>query len=104
MGPLALNGFQQSFGTHSWSEIALTKRSRTILNASRKDPMAVALEWVSRITAVALEMVLPGLFGQWLDAKLGTNFLVLAGFVLGLVGGVWHLIAMTQPKRPDSSE
>jgi len=58
--------------------------------------MALAMEWVARITTVALEMVLPGLAGQWLDGRLGTSFLVLLGFGIGLVGGVTHLLLMTR--------
>jgi hypothetical protein len=58
-------------------------------------PAAQAFEWVAKITTVALEMVLPGLAGQWLDDRWGTRFLVLVGFVFGLVGGVWHLLWMT---------
>jgi hypothetical protein len=57
--------------------------------------MAVALEWVSRITAVAMAMVLPGLLGYWIDSKIGTRFLAPAGFVLGIVGGIWSLLAVT---------
>ena len=56
-----------------------------------RPPIAVAMEWVARILAVSLEMVLPGLFGQWLDKKLGTGFLVLIGFGLGISLAIWHL-------------
>ena len=59
-----------------------------------RPPMAVALEWVSRITTVAFEMVLPGVAGWYLDRALGTFFFVLIGFGVGLVGGMWHLILM----------
>ena len=58
--------------------------------------MAQAIEWVSRITTVALEMVLPGILGQWLDAKLGTRFLGLLGFAFGVPMGIWHLLRMTK--------
>jgi hypothetical protein len=58
--------------------------------------MAAAMEWVSRVFAAALMMVLPGLGGQWLDARWGTQFVGLAGFVVGLVGGVTYLIAVTR--------
>jgi hypothetical protein len=61
----------------------------------RRPPLAVALEWVSRITAVAGAMVLPGLLGYWVDHKLGTGFLAPAGFVIGVVGGIWSLLALT---------
>ena len=57
--------------------------------------MAAAMEWVSRITVVALEMVLPGLAGQWLDEQLGTGFLALLGFALGITFAIWHLLVMT---------
>jgi len=64
--------------------------------------MAVALVWVSRITTVGLEMVLPGLAGHWLDQRFGTQFLAIAGFAFGLTAGIWHLIIMTRPPtRPD---
>ncbi len=58
--------------------------------------MAVAMQWVARVFAVSLMMVLPGLGGQWLDARWQTRFLGIAGFVLGLVGGMAYLIAVTR--------
>ena len=62
--------------------------------------MAVAMEWVSRITTVALEMVLPGLGGVWLDRKLGTLVVfTLIGFAVGLTWAIWHLIRMTAPQE-----
>lgn len=58
--------------------------------------MAEALRWVSRLTTVSLEMVLPGLVGLWLDSLCGTLVLfTLLGFALGLTVGIWHLIRMT---------
>jgi len=60
-----------------------------------RNPMAEAFDWVARIMAVALEMVLPGLAGQWLDHRIGTGFLVVIGFAVGLIGGMTHLLAMT---------
>lgn len=65
----------------------------------KRPPMAIAMEWVSQVTTVVLEMVLPGLGGQWLDAKWGTNFLGLAGFALGLSVGVWHLVSMAKSRE-----
>jgi hypothetical protein len=62
-------------------------------------PLAAAMEWVSRIITVALEMVLPGLAGGWLDKRWGTSFLALVGFALGVSMGIYHLIVMTSPKR-----
>ena len=63
---------------------------------NQPSPMAAAMEWVSRIFAVALEMLLPGLAGIWLDKKLGTGFLVLVGFGLGIALAIWHLLAMSK--------
>jgi F0F1-type ATP synthase assembly protein I len=55
--------------------------------------IARAYDAASRIIVVALEMVLPGLAGYWLDCRLGTVCLFLViGMVVGCTGGVWHLI------------
>ena len=59
-------------------------------------PMAIAMQWVARVFAATLMMILPGLGGQWLDRRWGTGFLGLAGFVLGLIGGVAYLITVTR--------
>ena len=58
-------------------------------------PLALGLDWVSRIMVVAVVMVLPGLAGQWLDKQLGTGFLVLVGFGIGITAGLWSLLLMT---------
>lgn len=65
-------------------------------------PMAAAMQWVARIVAAGLMMVLPGLAGQWLDGRLGTGFIVLLGFSLGLIGSMVYLLAITKStgKRP----
>ena len=61
-------------------------------------PFAIAMQWVSRITTVALEMVLPGLAGLWLDGRWGTSPLLgLVGFGLGMTLGIYHLVQMTRP-------
>jgi ATP synthase protein I len=73
-----------------------TARSNVDDREQNRPPMALAMEWVSKITTVALEMVLPGIFGQWLDGKWGTGFLGLAGFALGVTVGLWHLLRMTK--------
>ena len=57
-----------------------------------------AMVWVSRITSISMEMVVPGLIGYYLlDRWLGTKvvFLIL-GLILGLVGGIWQLIKLTK--------
>jgi hypothetical protein len=65
-----------------------------------RSPIGLALEWASRIFAVALLMFLPGVLGHWLDGRLGTRFLALVGFVVGLVSGIWVLLAMTKTVDP----
>jgi ATP synthase protein I len=59
---------------------------------------ANAMAWVSRITSISMEMVVPGLIGYYLlDRWLGTRivFLIL-GLTLGFVGGIWQLIRLTK--------
>ena len=59
---------------------------------------ANAMVWVSRITSISMEMVVPGLIGYYLlDRWLGTKvvFLIL-GLILGFVGGIWQLIKLTK--------
>lgn len=70
---------------------------------SPSNSMAHALIWISRITTVGLEMVLPAIAGQWLDSKLQTSFLGVVGLVFGVIAGFWHLMVMTRPRssRPD---
>jgi uncharacterized membrane protein YedE/YeeE len=63
--------------------------------------MAQALLWISRITTVGLEMVVPAIVGGMLDRYFDTKFLAVSGLVFGVVAGFWHLIMMTRPpSRP----
>ncbi|NOY40345.1 MAG: hypothetical protein GXP26_00725 [Planctomycetes bacterium] len=59
-------------------------------------PMAAAMQWVARIMAAGMMMVLPGLAGQWLDQRLQTSFLVLVGFAVGLTSSMAYLLAITK--------
>lgn len=62
-----------------------------------RSPMAIAATWGSRITTVALEMVVPGLIGFWIDSRLGTKMVFgMAGFAFGLTLGIWHLVQMAK--------
>lgn len=61
-----------------------------------EQPMAAAMQWVSRIFAAAILMVVPGLAGQWLDERFSTRFLALVGFGSGIVAAVAYLIAQTK--------
>ena len=65
-----------------------------------RPPMAIAMEWVSRILAVVAVMVAPGLLGGWLDRRWGTGFLTLLGFALGLTVGTAYLLIITKSKTP----
>ncbi|MDA1052957.1 MAG: AtpZ/AtpI family protein [Planctomycetota bacterium] len=58
--------------------------------------MASGIQWVAKITTVALEMVVPGAIGMWLDQKLETHFLGVLGIILGVPLGIWHLVKMTK--------
>lgn len=50
---------------------------------------------------MGLAFVLPGMMfvlwwlGEKADEKLGTNFLAIAGLMLGLAGGLWEIIRMS---------
>jgi F0F1-type ATP synthase assembly protein I len=60
-----------------------------------RSPVAKAAAWAARILTVALEMVLPGLFGSWVDQKLGTVALfMLIGLGLGFFVATLHLMQM----------
>ena len=62
------------------------------------DPLALAMEWVTKITAVGLEMVLPAIGGAYLDKRIGSTYWALIGVTLGMVVGMWHLLQMTRKK------
>lgn len=59
-------------------------------------PLAVALEWVGRITAISLLMFLPAVGGQWLDRRLGTQFLGLIGLVCGVSAAIYVLVQVAR--------
>ncbi len=66
-------------------------------NPDDRSPIARAAAWSSRIFTVALEMVLPGLAGYWLDERLGTTALfMIAGLAIGSIVAMVHLIRMTK--------
>ena len=51
-----------------------------------RSAIARAYQWSVRVTTIAIEMVLPGVLGIWVDRKLGTRFLFT---LLGLALGMW---------------
>jgi len=63
----------------------------------RRPPLAQATAWASRVMTVALEMVLPGLIGIWIDRKIGLRAAcTLAGFGLGFSVALLHLVRLTK--------
>lgn len=67
------------------------------VSASNDDrpPVAVAAQWVSQITGIGLEIVVPMLVGRWLDQRWGTSYWTVIGVVLGPLLGFWHLFRLT---------
>ena len=62
-----------------------------------RSAIAQAWAWSSQITAVALQMVLPGLVGLWIDRCLGTVMLFLVlGVIFGVVSGILHLLRLAK--------
>jgi hypothetical protein len=66
---------------------------------SKKSPRpriaaAGAIDWVSRVLAVLLVMVVPGLLGSWLDRQLATRWFTAAGFLLGMFAGMVGLVVL----------
>jgi len=56
--------------------------------------------WASRIIAVGVAMFLPAVAGNWLDRRLGTGFLGMAGLVLGFMLGLTWLVQLGRSKKP----
>ena len=96
-----------SISASSWLRLEFRDRASAATPADRaapvtnpsddRSPAAMAYQWASRIMVVAMEMVLPGLAGHWLDEQLGTVVLFL------LIGLAWaarprsfQLIQMTR--------
>ena len=63
-------------------------------NSHNSEPLGDGLGWASRITGVALMMVLPGSGGTWLDERLGTGFWGPLGFILGMTGSLTWLVQL----------
>ena len=54
-----------------------------------------AVQWVAQITAIAMEMVVPVVLGQYLDQRWGTSYWTLIGAAIGPSVGFWHLLTLT---------
>ncbi len=57
----------------------------------------MAVAWVSQVTSIALEMVVPAVLGLWIDQKLGTRFVfLLIGVILGLIASMLSLLHLAR--------
>lgn len=66
-------------------------------DADDRSRTAIAYSWASRGMSIAMEMVLPGLFGYGLDYWLGTEiWFTIAGFGLGFTLGLLHLVRLSK--------
>jgi len=54
------------------------------------------MQWVSRITTVALMTVLPIWGGGWLDRRFATEYWGWIGLVFGLALGFWQLMLLVK--------
>ena len=59
-----------------------------------------ATQWLSRTLAVTLVMIVPGIVGNWLDGRLGTEFLLPLGFGVGVITGIVVLIVLGKQFTP----
>jgi hypothetical protein len=78
--------------------------AKTSVNGQIDGPRAIALayQWVARITGVCIQMVAPGLIGLWLDRRIGSVVVfTMLGFVVGITLGVWQLVRMTSDAKDD---
>jgi hypothetical protein len=66
----------------------------------QESPVGEAMAWASRIIAIGIAMFLPAVAGNWLDGRLGTGFLGMAGLVLGFVLGLTWLVQLSRRKKP----
>ena len=56
-----------------------------------RTPMAVGLEWSTRLITIGLEMAVPIVGGYWLDRRFGTlPLFVCIGALLGLALAAWQ--------------
>lgn len=70
-----------------------------------RPPLARAMTWVVRLTAISFEMVLPGVIGYGLDQWLGTGpWLAVGGFVVGPIVAFIHLLRITSADHPSSQD
>jgi len=69
-----------------------------------RSPIAIAIEWSTRLMTIGLEMALPAAAGYWLDLHISTSpVFVILGALLGFIAGMFHLLQIARfqgPKKP----
>ncbi|RMG33261.1 MAG: AtpZ/AtpI family protein [Planctomycetota bacterium] len=77
--------------------------------------LAVAMQWVSVITTIGMEMALPAVVGAWLDRRWNTSpWCVAVGAAIGFAVGITHLLQVVSgqhrasppasPRTPSSGD
>ncbi len=62
-----------------------------------RSPLAMGMDWASRITTLGVEFSLPAVAGHFADRRLGTGpALVLVGMILGFSLGIVHLVRIAR--------
>ena len=73
------------------------------MRSSKNDgrpPMVVAMQWVSQLTTVSLEMALPAGLGYLADKRWETEpWLVSIGALFGFIVGMRHLLQIVAKKQ-----
>ncbi len=72
--------------------------------SSPRSPLALGIEWASRITALGFEFALPAFLGDYLDRRWGSGPVgLLAGMALGFAAGMVHLLRIARDASKKSS-
>jgi F0F1-type ATP synthase assembly protein I len=62
-------------------------------SSDNRSPMAIGLEWSTRMMVIGLEMAIPAACGYWLDSRAGTMpIFVCVGALFGFFAGMFHLL------------
>jgi hypothetical protein len=62
-----------------------------------RSPMAVGLEWSTRLITIGLEMAIPIVGGYWLDRRVGTlPLFICLGALVGVAIAIWQFILIAK--------
>jgi hypothetical protein len=62
-----------------------------------RSPMAVGLEWSTRLITIGLEMAVPIVGGYWLDQRIGTlPLFVCLGALAGVAVAAWQFFRIAR--------